>query len=83
MNRRQMFGLAGGAAASAVVMGATAPPAQAFAFLIWRALMGTAVREAIRDTVAGEREKKAKALKAKKGKLRPLGRRKKQRQRQS
>jgi hypothetical protein len=83
MNRRQLFGLAGGAAASAVVMGATAPPAQAFLPFLWRALMGTAVREAIRDTVAEQKAKKAAALKAKRAKSRSLNRKKKRRRLQS
>lgn len=61
MNRRQLFGLAGGAAASAVVVGATAPPAQAFAPLIFRLLMGTAVREAWKETQAKYKAKKAAA----------------------
>ncbi len=73
MNRRQLFGLAGGATAAAVVMGATAPPAQAFAFLIWRVLMGTAVREAIRETVAEQKAKKAKARRARNSKPRRQG----------
>jgi hypothetical protein len=59
VNRRQLFGLAGGAAASAVVVGATAPPAQAFAPLIFRLLMGTAVREAWKETKAEYKAKKA------------------------
>ncbi len=59
MNRRQLFGLAGGAAASAVVVGATAPPAQAFAPLIFRLLMGTAAREAWKETKAEYKAKKA------------------------
>jgi hypothetical protein len=59
MNRRQLFGLAGGAAASAVVVGATAPPAQAFLPLLFRMLMGTAAREAWQETKAGQKVKKA------------------------
>jgi hypothetical protein len=61
VNRRQLFSLAGGAAASAVVVGATAPPAQAFAPLIFRLLMGTAVREAWKETKAEYKAKKAAA----------------------
>jgi hypothetical protein len=61
MNRRQLFGLAGGATASAVVLGATAPPTQAFVPLIWRLLMGTAVREAWKETKAEYKAKKAAA----------------------
>jgi hypothetical protein len=59
VNRRQLFGLAGGAAASAVVVGVMAPPAQAFAPLIFRLLMGTAVREAWKETKAEYKAKKA------------------------
>lgn len=60
MNRRQLFGLAGGAAASAVVVGATAPPAQAFLPFLFRMLMGTAAREAWKETKAEYKAKKAK-----------------------
>lgn len=65
MNRRQLFGLAGGAAASAIVVGATAPPAEAFAPLIFRLLMGTAVREAWKETKAEYKAKKAANAKGK------------------
>jgi hypothetical protein len=41
--------LAGGAAASAVVIGATAPPAQAFLPLLLRMAIGQGIREAIRE----------------------------------
>jgi hypothetical protein len=42
VKRRHLLGLAGGAAASAVVVGATAPPAEAFLPLLFRMLMGAA-----------------------------------------
>ncbi len=61
MNRRQLFSVAGGATASAVILGSTAPPAQAFAPLIWRLLMGTAVRNAWQETKAEYKAKKAAA----------------------
>jgi hypothetical protein len=61
VNRRQLFGLAGGAAASAVVVGATAPPAQAFFPLLMRLLMGTAARNAWKETKAEYKAKKAAA----------------------
>ncbi len=65
MNRRQLFGLAGGAVVSAAIVGATAPPAQAFAPLIFRLLMGTAVREAWKETKAEYKAKKAANAKGK------------------
>ena len=80
MNRRQLFGLAGGAAASAVVVGVTAPPAQAFAPLIFRLLMGTAVREAWKETKAEYKAKKAAANA--KGKRKPSRKLKTRRKRQ-
>jgi hypothetical protein len=61
VNRRQLFSLAGGAAASAVVVGATAPPAQAFLPLLFRMLMGTAAREAWQETKTEYKAKKAAA----------------------
>jgi DNA invertase Pin-like site-specific DNA recombinase len=61
VNRRQLLGLAGGAAASAVVVGVTAPPAQAFLPLLFRMLMGTAAREAWKETKAEYKAKKAAA----------------------
>jgi hypothetical protein len=59
VNRRQLFGLAGGAAASAAVLGATAPPAQAFFPLLFRLLLGTATRNALKETKAADKVKKA------------------------
>jgi hypothetical protein len=71
VKRRQLFGLAGGAAASAVVLGATAPPAQSFLPLLFRALMGAAGREALKEMKAGDKVKKAVAnAKGKKRQLR-------------
>ncbi len=59
MKRRHLLGLAGGAAASAVVVGATAPPAEAFLPLLFRMLMGAAARNAWKETKAGHKVKQA------------------------
>jgi hypothetical protein len=77
VNRRQLLGLAGGTAASAVFVGATAPPAQAFAPLIFRLLMGTAVREAWKETKAEYKAKKAANAKDKRKPSRKLKTRRK------
>lgn len=45
MNRRKLLGLAGGTVVSSLVMGAVAPPAQAFFPLWFRLLMGVAIRK--------------------------------------
>jgi hypothetical protein len=49
MKRRQLLILAGGTTISAVVVGTTAPPAQAILPLLLRFLIGQGVRKAIRD----------------------------------
>jgi hypothetical protein len=62
VNRRQLFGLAGGAAASAVVVGVTAPPAQAFFPFLFRMLLGTATRNALKETKAVANAKRKRKL---------------------
>ena len=59
MKRRQLLMLAGGTTVSAVVVGATAPPAQAIFPLLLRFLVGQGVRQAIRDRRKGKNAKKS------------------------
>jgi hypothetical protein len=59
MKRRQLLMLAGGSTVSAVVVGATAPPAQAIFPLLLRFLIGQGVRRAIRDRRKGKKAKKS------------------------
>jgi hypothetical protein len=59
MKRRQLLMLAGGTAATAVVVGATAPPAQAFLPLLIRFAIGQGIRQSLR--------KRQRKLKGKKG----------------
>ena len=56
MNRRQLLGLVGGTAVSTVVVGAVAPPAQAFVPLIFRLLFGAAVRSSLKETAAARKQ---------------------------
>jgi hypothetical protein len=63
MKRRQLLMLAGGTTISAVVVGTTAPPAQAILPLLLRFLIGQGVRKAIRD----RRRKKKKVNKKQSG----------------
>jgi hypothetical protein len=55
MKRRQLLMLAGGSTVSAVVVGSTAPPAQAIFPLLLRFLIGQGVRQAIRDRRKGKK----------------------------
>ena len=48
MNRRQLLMWAGGTTVSMLVVGATAPPAQAIFPLLFRFLVGQGVRQAVR-----------------------------------
>jgi hypothetical protein len=57
MKRRQLLMLAGGSTVSAVVVGSTAPPAQAIFPLLLRFLIGQGVRQAIRDRRKGKKAK--------------------------
>jgi hypothetical protein len=65
MNRRKLFTFIGGAAASAAVLGATAPPSQAFFPLLFRFLLGQAVREQLRNRSSGRKKKKVSSSKNK------------------
>ena len=58
MNRRQLLGLVGGTAVSTVVVGAVAPPAQAFMPLLFRLLLGAATRDALKQEVAARKKVK-------------------------
>jgi hypothetical protein len=59
MNRRKLFTFVGSAAASAVVLGATAPPSQAFFPFLFRLLLGQAVREELRKRPSTRKKRKA------------------------
>jgi hypothetical protein len=59
MNRRQLLGLAGGTAVSTVVVGAVAPPAQAFMPFLFRLLLGTAVRSELKQRKVGQKARTA------------------------
>ena len=58
MDRRKLLGLVGGTAASTVVMGAVAPPAQAFFPFWFRLLFGAAVRDTLREEAAARKKAK-------------------------
>ena len=59
MKRRQLLMWAGGTTVSTLVVGATAPPAQALFPLRFRFLVGQGVRQAIRDRRKGKKTKKS------------------------